>query len=293
MTDSTGAELLSAHRKAVARIDGDHLLVERSGTRWTIPPEALKDITERKHRKVRVELTGDPARAPQGLGLAVVLPTYNAHHVDHVVQRLRALAATVPAAPDGHALITVEPCPRGPGRFLGPDFRRQQWIFGSVAAWIVALLVWIALADDPGAVAALASLLSWLVPTALAVLHRAVYTRVRPALILRSRGVTVPGVTTGSRRMNDESRQEYPFLRFTTLDGLEFDRVRSLVSVFERAQIRQPAGIPVDVTYDPRNPLLASRPATFSHTLVTVLMLATAGASLWYGGLITVTVLSR
>ncbi|MEO3977957.1 DUF3592 domain-containing protein [Streptomyces sp. CAU 1734] len=262
MSSNPSPELVIASGGARARFDGLRLSVERDRAVWNIPVEAIRSAELAEGSAVRVELSGDPAGALRGLDAALSMPAANVIVAKAFRDRIRAVLATVPPAPDGHSLVVRESRPRARHPFLTAEFRREQTAVGAALVWLIAIVA----IGGPGTLA----FVSWLTPLGAFMTGVAVTRRIRPMRVLRRRGVTVTGQVTGSLSAGSKgSIQRYPLLAFTALDGTSHEGVRSVVSVWAAP----PKG-PVDVTYDPENPGLATRPKTFSHSFNTAVMVA-------------------
>ncbi|GAA2265755.1 hypothetical protein GCM10010232_67490 [Streptomyces amakusaensis] len=272
MSSNPIPELVIASGGTRARFDGLRLSVERDRTLWNIPVEAIRSAELGDGSTVRVELSGDASGARPGPGVPLSLPAANVIAAKRFRDRLLDVLATVEPAEDGHSLVVGESLPRFRHRFLTAEYRRKRIAAGVLLLWLV-IIVSIA---GPGALA----FVSWLTPTGVFMTGVAVNLRIRPMLTLRRRGVTVTGRVVGSRSAGSKgSVQRYPLLTFTALDGTVHERVRSVVSVWAT-----PSEEPMDVTYDPENPALATRPKTLSHSFNTVVMM-TAGVLLTALGL--------
>ncbi|MFI2215038.1 DUF3592 domain-containing protein [Streptomyces sp. NPDC020141] len=266
MPSNTSPGLIPASGGAKARFDGRRLSVERDRTVWHIPVEAIRSAELGEGSAVSVELSGDASGASRhGLGVSFSAPAANVIAAKVLRDRLNAALAAVSPAADGHSLVVRETLPRFRHRFLTAEFRRQRIAAGALLVWLVVI---VAIAG-PGTLA----FVSWLTPLGGFVVGIAVARRIRPMRTLRRRGVTVPGRVVGSVSAGSKSSaQHYPLLTFAADDGTTHEKVRSVVSVWA-----VPLNGTVDVTYDPEDPALATRPKTFSHSFNTVVMVAMGG----------------
>ncbi|MEU5884033.1 DUF3592 domain-containing protein [Spirillospora sp. NPDC047279] len=247
-------EVVLSGRNTSARFDGSRLRVTRGRTTWTVPVQAVRGAGLLQDRSVRVEL--DAEVDERGLGRTVTLPYRNAAAALAFVERLQGALGPATGSPQ----VTVETSVRR----LSLRQRRTLQIGGAVLAYLLALVALGVLRSD------LATLLitSWFAPAGVGVLYLCRTFMIRDVRALRRRGVTVAGRSEGTVRAFGGNLFYHHLLTFRTADGRNLQRVRSrgTVSSFEKG------GRPLDVTYDPGDPRVATGPLTLSHALWTVVV---------------------
>ncbi|MEU5402554.1 hypothetical protein ABZ348_25005 [Streptomyces sp. NPDC005963] len=264
MSSRPSAELIVTSPGSTARFDGERLWIERERTRWTVPLQAIDSVRLTKEgSQVSITLTGHGREADHGLAAPVSIPSSDPYAAEVFSRGLRRALAEREPADDGHALVTREALPRRPARFTAT----QRWSAALVTGWLAVLVVVGLVSRAPAAMlSGLLLVVAWTMPLGTGVLVNSVRHRIRPARVLRRRGLTVPGRMTGQAvRKHKDSRQSYPLLAFTTVDGTPFQDIRSVVSVHAPSDDEQAIRGAVDVTYDPENPALAACGRTVSH----------------------------
>ncbi|MEV0259967.1 DUF3592 domain-containing protein [Streptomyces sp. NPDC050617] len=211
---------------------------------WTVPLAAI-DRVDYAGGRVLLKLSPDAGGAEDSA--ALTLTTRNTTAADAFVQQLRTALRRRPASPQAPAQVVREVTgrrlPRLPPISAG----------GKIALGIVPYLAFFSVAVDKGAEAGIEGPVAFIMlycPVGWLMLHAGWTEVMRDALILRRRGITVPGrIRDYDWHHISEGRGEWrPVYEFRTLEG------RNLV-------VTQPVGRehkgergPVDVTYDPLSP---------------------------------------
>ncbi|WP_150245352.1 DUF3592 domain-containing protein [Streptomyces albofaciens] len=223
------------------RLEAYVVRVVRGRTTWTVPLAAI-DRVEYTGRRVLLELSGDATQDG-----AFTLITRNATAADAFVRRLRTALTRLPAPGQGPTHVVRETVGRRIPRLSNLPTGAK------IALGVVPYLAFFSVAGDKGAEAGIGDLVGFIMlygPAGWLMLYFGWTEVVRDALILRRRGITVPGRIRDYtwRSAGEDSGEWHPVYEFRTLEG-------------QRMVVTQTAGHgrkgergPVDVTYDPLSP---------------------------------------
>ncbi|MEV0276297.1 DUF3592 domain-containing protein [Streptomyces sp. NPDC050610] len=234
-------EVVLRGRGVVFRLEGYAVRVMRGRTTWTVPLAAI-DRVDYAGGRVLLRLSRDADESD-----AFTLTTRNATAAGAFVGQLRTALARRPASAQGPAHVVRDVS----GRRL-PRLPRLS-AGGKIALGIVPYIAFFYVAGNKGAEAGIGGLVAFIMlfgPVGWLMLYAGWTEVMRDALILRRRGITVPGRIRDYdwHRISKDQAEWRPVYEFRTLEG------RNLV-------VTQPVGRehkgergPVDVTYDPLSP---------------------------------------
>ncbi|MFH8985648.1 DUF3592 domain-containing protein [Streptomyces varsoviensis] len=242
-------EVVLRGRGVVFRLEAYAVRVMRGRITWTVPLGAIDRVGYAGGR-VLLELSADAdanANADGSDSGAFTLVTRNATAADAFVRQLRTALTRLPASGRGPARVVREVArrrvPRLPRISAG----------GKIALGIVPYLAFFKVAGDKGAeegIGVLVAVIMLYGPVGWLMLYIGWTEVVRDTLVLRRRGITVPGHIRDyeGHRISEDRGEWRPVYEFRTLEG-------------QHLVVTQPAGHehqgekgPVDVTYDPLSP---------------------------------------
>ncbi|MFH8411035.1 DUF3592 domain-containing protein [Streptomyces sp. NPDC018019] len=233
-------EVVLRGRGVVFRLEAYVMRVVRGRTTWTVPLTAIDRVAYTQGR-VLLELSGDAVQDG-----AFTLITRNATAADAFVQQVRTALTRLPATGQGPTHVVREDAGR---RWRLPSLSAGA----KIALGIVPYLAFSAIAVEEGAKAGLGDLVGFTMaygPAGWLMLYFGWTEVVRDALILRRRGITVPGRIRDYewRRIGEDSGEWHPVYEFRTLEG------QRLVVTQTAGHAHKGGRSLVDVTYDPLSP---------------------------------------
>ncbi|MER8233214.1 DUF3592 domain-containing protein [Streptomyces sp. NPDC094049] len=255
-------EMVLKGRGGAFRLEDGRVRVVRGRTTWDVPLAAIAGVDHGDGPSVRLRISGaEPARE-------FSVSSGNRAAVSAFTRELERVTAGVVPVSDGGALVTASVRPRT----LPRPSRRTVVILGCLA--LVALLLTVAESAGHRALVVVGSLLTAMGGGMLALTWILL---ARDRLVLRRRGITVPGEIVRYRTTVKDQTQT-PVYRFTTLEGVERTQESSVFLYWRRSDPR------VDVVYDPQDPTVVRGGPAAGHLIIGVLM-GTLGAALTLGGL--------
>ncbi len=237
-------EVVLRGRGVTFRLEGYMVRVIRGRVTWTVPPAAIERV-EHAGGRVLLKLSREAGGAEDSD--AFTLTTRNAAAADVFVRQLRTALRRRSASPQAPAQVVREVAgrrlPRLPPISAG----------GKIALGIVPYIAFFYVAGEKGAEAGIGGLMAFIMfycPLGWLMLHIGWTEVMRDALILRRRGITVPGrIRDYSRHHISKDRGEWrPVYEFRTSEG------RHLVVTQPFGREHKGETGPVDVTYDPLSP---------------------------------------
>lgn len=256
MTQIPGGVVLQG-RGAEFRLTNGTVTATRGRRTWTVPLEAIGEV-DHHGVTVRLRLAGG---SPDD---AIALTARNSVAADAFVRSLRSALVTVQPTPDGRPLVISQVEPHPFLRWLnrpGPLLKRSLPVVAYLAFAVAALYR----AAQEDLVPPVMHIVLWGGPLGALLLFKAWQQVFRDAVILRRRGITVPGRIIRYDWVSSEEEFR-PIYEFQTVEGRRIVAPSSvLVSTYFRASH-------LDVTYDPQQPYRARGTGRAGGTVRGVLM---------------------